>query len=159
MRAIIIYYSFSGKTRQVSEILAESLREEGEAELLELKAFDESDNFFVQAARGFRKTRAKIIPVGFDLSKYDLICMGTPVWAFGPAPSMNAYLDQCIGLEGKEVVLFTTYGSGAGNTKCLDYMQKILSKKGVKNFKRFSIQQFKVKEKDFVLSEIKNARL
>jgi len=68
---------------------------------------------------------------------------------------MNTFLDKCLGLEGKDIVIFTTYGSGAGNSKCLNYMQKILAEKGAKSFKRFSVQQFKVKDKEFVLSEIK----
>ena len=83
--------------------------------------------------------------------------MGTPVWAFGPAPAMNTYLDRCSGLEGKTVVLFTTYGSGTGNGRCLDYMQNILTGKGVKAFKRFSIQQGKVSDRQHVLSIIKTA--
>jgi hypothetical protein len=38
-------------------------------------------------------------------------------------------------------------------------MQGILARKGAKSFKRFSIQQFKVKDREFVLSEIRNLRL
>lgn len=53
------------------------------------------------------------------------------------------------------MILFTTYGSGTGNVRCLNYMQDILSKKGVREFSRFSIQQFEVKNKEFVLSKIK----
>jgi len=63
---------------------------------------------------------------------------------------MNTYLEGCFGLEGKTAVLFTTYGSGAGVSQCLNYMQAILSKKGAKDFRRFSIQQFKVDDKGFV---------
>jgi NAD(P)H-dependent FMN reductase len=80
--------------------------------------------------------------------------LGTPVWAFGPAPAMNTFLDKCLGLEGKEAVLFTTYGSGVGKERCLDYMEDILSKKGARQFRRFSIQEFKAKDKEFVLSRI-----
>jgi NAD(P)H-dependent FMN reductase len=93
--------------------------------------------------------------VNFDLSGYDLICFGTPVWAFGPTPAMNTYLADCSGLEGKEIILFATYGSGAGKERCLNYMQNILAQKGAKGFKRFSIQQFKVNDKEFVLEKIK----
>ena len=155
MKSLVIYYSFSGNTRKVSEVLAEYLKQKGEVEIIELKALDESDKFLIQAARGFRKKRAEIAPINFDLSQYDLVCLGTPVWGLGPSPAMNTFLDKCLGLEGKDIVIFTTYGSGAGNSKCLNYMQKILAEKGAKSFKRFSVQQFKVKDKEFVLSEIK----
>ncbi len=155
MKSIIIYYSFSGNTKKVAETLAGQLRQKGEAELIGLQPVDESKNFFGQSSRAFRHKRAQLQNTNFDLSGYDIICFGTPVWAFGPAPAMNAYLDNCAGTEGKKITLFTTYGSGTGNEKCLNYMQGILEKKGAKNFKRFSIQQFKVDEREFVLSKIR----
>ncbi len=160
MKSIIIFYSFSGNTKKVAGILSEYLGQKGEVEIIELKGLDESDKFFAQVARAFRHKRATLSPVNFDLSEFDLICFGTPVWAFGPAPAINTYLDKCFGVEGKAVILFSTYGSGTGNKRCLDYMQDMLVKKGAKDFKRFSIQQFKVNNKEFVLSKIKEiARL
>ena len=155
MQSIIIYYSYSGNTQKVANILTEYLKLKGEVDIIELKGLDESDKFLAQAVRAFRHKRAEIQPVNFNLSRYDLICLGSPVWAFGPAPAINTYLDKCFGLEGKDVVLFTTYGSGTGNERCLNYMQDILAKKGAKEFNRFSIQQFKVSDKDFVLNKIK----
>ncbi|MFH1201497.1 MAG: flavodoxin [Candidatus Omnitrophota bacterium] len=159
MRAIIIYYSYSGNTKKVAEVLAEYLKQKGEVEIIGLEAQDESNNFFAQCRRAFWHKRASIAPIQNDLSGYDLICLGTPVWAFGPSPAMNAYLEQCFGLVGKDIILFTTYGSGTGNNRCLNYMQEALSKKGARQFKRFSIQQFKVKDKEFVLSKIKETIL
>jgi len=155
MKSTIIYYSYSGNTKKVAKVLFSLLTEKGEAEQIELTCLDESKSFFVQCRRAFRRIRGQIQPIKLDLSVYDLICFGTPVWAFAPAPAMNTYLDNCVGLEGKEIILFTTYGSGAGNGRCLDYMQRILSQKGAKGFKTFSIQQGKVKYQEFVLSKIK----
>ncbi|MDD2689781.1 MAG: flavodoxin [Candidatus Omnitrophica bacterium] len=155
MKSIIVYYSYSGNTKKVAEVLAGYLKDKGEAELISLQALNESNSFFGQSNRALRHIKARIEPAKFDLSGYDLICLGSPVWAFGPAPAMNTYLDACSGIEGKDIILFTTYGSGAGNQRCLNYMRDILSKKGAKQFKQFSIQQFKVKDKEFVLSRIK----
>jgi NAD(P)H-dependent FMN reductase len=73
---------------------------------------------------------------------------------------MNAYLYKCSGLGGKELILFTTYGGGIGNKRCLNYMEHILAKKGARSFKRFSIQQFKAEDQEFVLAKIRElARL
>jgi multimeric flavodoxin WrbA len=160
MRSAIVYYSYSGNTRKVAEVLAGVLKEKGQVEIVELKALDESKSFLGQCRRAFSRIRAKLAPVNFNLSAYDLICLGTPVWAFAPAPAMSTYLDKCFGLENKGIILFTSYGSGTGNNRCLNYMQHVLTQKGAKNFKRFSIQQFKVNDKGFVLSKIKEvARL
>ena len=155
MKSIIIYYSYNGNTKKVAYVLWEYLKSQSEVEFVELKGLDESRSFFGQCQRAFWHKKAVIQPVNFDLRSYDLICIGTPVWAFGPAPAMNTYLDKCSGLEGKLITLFSTYGSGTGNERCLNYMQGILAKKGAKEFKRFSIQQFKVQNKDFVLSKIR----
>ena len=156
MNCAIIYYSYSGNTKRVAWFLSEELKQKGEIELQELKPLDESRNFFLQCRRAHKHIRAKLEPVNFDLSGHDIICVGTPVWAFGPAPAVNAWLDKCQGIQDKKIVLFTTYGSGTGNNRCLDYMQGLLVEKGVKDFQRFSIQQFKVKDKEFVLSKIKD---
>jgi len=155
MRAVIIYYSHSGNTRRVAGALGEVLRQEGAVEELELIALDESDSFFVQAMRALCHKQAWIEKANFDLSNFDVICLGTPVWAFGPAPAMNTYLDGCFGLRGREIILFTTYGSGTGNERCLNYMQNALVNKGGQNFKRFSVQQNKIDDEEFVLSKIK----
>ncbi|MFA5410697.1 MAG: flavodoxin [Candidatus Omnitrophota bacterium] len=157
MKSIVIYYSFSGNTRKVAQTLCGYLSQKGGVTEIELKAADEAGSFFGQCRRAFTRSRAELESVNFDLGAYDLICFGTPVWAFGPAPAMNTYLDKCLGAAGKEIVLFTTYGSGTGNNRCLNYMQDILAQKGAKSFQRFSIQQFKVKNKELVLSEIKAA--
>ncbi len=157
MRSIIFYFSHSGNTQKVAQVVEDYLKAIGEVELFEVKGLDESRSFFGQAIRAFRRKRGVTQEINKDLKEYDVICFGTPVWAFGPAPAMNTVLDKSVGIEGKKVVLFTTYGSGTGNEKCLDYMQNILSGKGVQDFKRFSVQQSKVNDKSFVLSRIKEA--
>ncbi|MFA5356271.1 MAG: NAD(P)H-dependent oxidoreductase [Candidatus Omnitrophota bacterium] len=157
MQSAIIYYSYSGNTRRVAQALGGILQARGPVDMIELEGLDESKSFFLQAARAFRRKRALINPVNFDLSRYDFICVGTPVWAFGPAPAVNTYMDRVAGLEGKDILIFTTYGSGAGKERCADYMREILSKKGAKSFKKVSVQQFKAGDKDFVASAIKSA--
>jgi flavodoxin len=157
MRAIIIYYSFTGNTKKIADILVEYLKPKYEIKILRIDALDESSSFFRQAVRALFHKKARINSLEFELSGYDLICLGTPVWAFAPAPAMNAYLDKCSGLLGRPVTVFVTYGSGTGVKRCFSYMQEILTKKGAKDFGRFSIQQFKVNNKGFVLSRIKES--
>ena len=157
MRIAIAYYSYTGNTKKVAEILEEYLRNKGEVDIIRLTDLQESGNFFTQATQALRHLKADILEVNFDLSAYDTIYFGTPVWAFGPAPALNAYMDKCFGLEAKSVVLFATYGSGTGRKRCFNYMRKILSGKGAKQFRQFSIQQFAVNDREFVLGKIEYA--
>ena len=154
MKSIIIYHSFSGNTKKVAQALAEYLKTKGDVETLELKDLDDNGNFFSQGSRAIKKERAKINEIKLDLSEYDLICLGSPVWAFGTTPAMNSFLDKCSGVVNKRIILFTTSG-GMGDDKCMDYMQGILEKKGTKEFSRFSIHGSKVNNREFVLSRIK----
>jgi flavodoxin len=156
MKSVIVYYSYSGNTQKAADVLAEVLKEKGEVTQMAINALDEPDAFVAQGLRALKHARAEIAQMNCDLSGYDLICLGTPVWAFAPAPAVNTFLDNCTGLAGKEVILFATYGSGAGRERCLNYIQDILAKKGAKSFKRFSIQQAKTKDKEFVLLQIRN---
>jgi len=155
MKSAIIFYSYSGNTVKVAMALAETLEAAGPVDVIRLKPADESDSFFGQVARALFKKTATIEDVQFDLNAYSLICLGTPVWAFGMTPAMRRYIEKCSGIEDKDIILFTTYGSGTGNNKCLNEMQAILSKKGVRGFRRFSVSQFKVNNRDFVKEKIK----
>ena len=114
MKSAVVYYSYSGNTRAVAWKLSEILRERGEVEEINVAATDEPANFLARCNRAITHAKANIITTGLvlDLSDYDLICFGSPVWAFSPAPAMNAYIDQCRGVINKSVILFTTYGSG-----------------------------------------------
>ncbi|MCM8782976.1 MAG: hypothetical protein NC909_01065, partial [Candidatus Omnitrophica bacterium] len=124
MKSVIIYYSYSGNTRQVAGFLSEYLKQISQVEIKEVKA-KESNKFLIQALRALRKIKAPLPPINFDLSRYDIICVGTPVWAFGPAPAVNTFLENCFGLENKRIILFCTYGSGLGKERCLNYMQNV----------------------------------
>lgn len=154
MKSAIVYYSYTGNTGKVAETLKKHLSQKGVVDMIELKPQDESGNFLGQCKRAFRHERALLKETNFNLSGYDLICVGTPVWAFGPTPAVNTFIDNCQGTAGKEVILFTTYGSGTGNQKALDYMQGLLAKNGVRSFKQFSIQQGKVRNEAAVLAKI-----
>jgi len=125
--------------------------------MVELRPSKELNGFVSQARKAFWHKKEEIEDVRFDLKEYDLICLGTPVWAFGPAPAMNTYLEKCFGVESKKVILFATYGSGAGKNRCLNYMRRILSKKGVKDFGEIFVQQGKTRKREEVEEIIKTS--
>lgn len=51
---------------------------------------------------------------------------------------------ELIGLKAKPVALYTTYGSGAGNNRCLNYMQDSLTKKGAKDLNAFPYSRLRL---------------
>lgn len=134
--------------------MAGVLEEKGTVQTIRLKALDEAKSFLGQCVRGFFRKRAEIEEVSYDVKQYDLICLGTPVWAFGPAPAMWTYLDKVTGINGKKAIIFTTYGSGTGNERCLNLMESVLREKGIAEVNRFSVSQFKVNDREFILKEL-----
>ncbi|MFH2138305.1 MAG: flavodoxin family protein [Candidatus Omnitrophota bacterium] len=157
-KAIIVYYSYSGNTKIIAEALKISLGNEYSSDIVRLEALDESDKFIVQAVRALFKKQAQVkknMPI--DLSVYDLVCIGTPVWAFGPAPAARTFLNNCTGLAGKRVVLFSTYGSGAGKNKCMREMETMVKDKGAIKAVSFLIQQMQVKVPDKFKAKIEEA--
>ncbi|MFH1061466.1 MAG: NAD(P)H-dependent oxidoreductase [Candidatus Omnitrophota bacterium] len=145
-KAIVIYYSYSGRTKQAAEYLKTKITRQFQTNMIELKPLDESKFFLKQCVRAFRKIPANLNPdLPFDLKDYDLIALGTPVWAFGMAPALRAYIDKCTGLIGKKVILFATYGSGVGKDKCVQEMVEIVKDKGADEVRSFLVQQSDVK--------------
>lgn len=157
MKSLIVYYSYTGNTRKVAQTMKEVLSQNQEVDILGLEPEDESDNFFVQAARALSGKRALLAQAPLDVSGYELICIGTPVWALAPPPAVNSYLDGLKNIEGKDAICFVTYGSGLGADRCLNSLMMALKKKGVFKLSGFKIQQFKIGDKDFVIDNIKNS--
>ncbi|MBP7215672.1 MAG: NAD(P)H-dependent oxidoreductase [Candidatus Omnitrophica bacterium] len=156
MKSLIVYYSYSGTTKTVAHLLKGLMAEKGAVEIIEIKALDESTNFFKQGHRAFSDVKARIEDMQFDVSGYDCVCIGTPVWAFGPTPAVKTYLERCSGITGKEVILFCTSG-GSGMDRCLRLMQEALARKGVTNFRKLCFRQAHVKDRAYVLSTIKES--
>ena len=85
---------------------------------------------------------------------YDLVMIGSPVWAFAPTPAMNTFLDKFSGLKGKRVVVLLTSGSGLGVNACFKNIHKILETKGASRIDEINIPDRKNKDGDFVTSSL-----
>ncbi|RXE56734.1 ArsR family transcriptional regulator [Methanoculleus taiwanensis] len=127
MSVCIIYHSETGNTRSVAERVA---RETG-ADLVEVKdlaGYSKAGMYLKGAPRAMRGEKADIQPESIDVSGYDTIVLGSPVWAFSPTPAVNAAIDALQGIEGKNVVVFCTSGGMPGRT--LETMKAMLGERG-----------------------------
>lgn len=155
MKTLITYYSFSGNTDKVVRIFADRLKAKGEVVLQRLKPTDEVTTFSAQCRAAFTKKRASLAPgVNFEVSPYDLVILGCPVWAFAPVPAMNSYLDKLNGLHGKSVVVLLTSGSGLGVKRCFNNIKNILRSKGASSIDEINIPDRKQGDTEFIASSI-----
>jgi flavodoxin len=155
MKTLITYYSFSGNTDKVANIFADILSKKGDVVLQRLKPVDEIQKFALQCKAAFMGNRAALEgDVQFDLGQYDLLLIGSPVWAFAPTPSINTCLDKISGLSGKRVVIFLTSGSGAGVNRCFKNIRKVLESKGASRVDEVNIPDRKLKDMEFIVSSL-----
>ncbi len=157
MSIAIVYYSYSGNTHRAAKIIEEILSQNNSVKCLRIEAPKESKNFFIQCLRGLTKKKTEISPIETDLSVYDLIIFGTPVWAREMVPAMRCYLEKASGLLRKKAIVFVTYGSGLGKEHCLDSLERTLKEKGVSQINRFSLSQFKVNDRPLIESLLREA--
>ncbi|NYT07995.1 MAG: ArsR family transcriptional regulator [Methanomicrobiales archaeon] len=127
MKICIIYYSYSGVTRDIAEQISAACG----GDLIEVKSRKHYTKLTVYPVGGMRASRGEHDPIDpgvIDVTDCDLLVIGTPVWAFKPTPAINAALAALTGSAGKRVVTFATCGSQAGET--LDIMRNALEEKG-----------------------------
>jgi flavodoxin len=155
MKSLITYYSFSGNTDKIANIFGKILEDKGAVDIQRLKPQNEITTFMAQCTAA-RKHESAVLGdnVKFDASPYDLILIGSPVWAFAPTPAMNTFLDKISGLKGKRVVVLLTSGSGLGVNACFKNIHKILEAKGASRIDEINIPDRKNKDGDFVTSSL-----
>jgi len=142
MKTAIVYYSYSGNTDRVAGLIAGILRKKGDdVTPVRIRPLKETRNFLAQCKEAFLSGKPELYRTLLDLKDFDRIVLGSPVWAFNPAPAINTYIERCGSLEGKEVFLYVTYGSGTGKDRALDAMRKGLEARGARVAGTFSFQQ------------------
>lgn len=115
-KTLIVYYSYSGTTERV----AERLKNLTGGTLYELtlvnpysgNSYDVSDRVFEERGNKKMPELKGELP---DVSEYDRILIGTPVWNDSMANPIIGYLEQT-DFQGKNVALFWTYITNQGST-------------------------------------------
>ncbi len=113
VRVLVAYYSHFGHARKISEKLAKILKADLE-EIIDLKDRTLLATWFVGAYDDELKTPTKIKPPVYDVSKYDLVIIGGPVWD-GVTPPVKEYL-SINKSKFKKVAFFSTFGASAGDS-------------------------------------------
>ena len=159
MKALVTYYSFSGNTDKVAGIFADVIRAAGGSAVMQrLMPRQETKAFLSQCREAATGKRAELQDgVNTDVSAYDLVLIGSPVWAFKPTPAVNTFLDKSNGFHGKKAVVLLTSGSGVGVKGCFAHIRRILQSKGASDIIEINIPDRKQKDTDFIKSELKKA--
>ena len=114
MKTALIYYSYEGN----SALIAEAVKAGLAVDVFEIKTVN------TKKRKGFTKylwggyqavmgRKPALLPLSVDVNAYDLIILGTPVWAGSPAPALVSFLSKTA-ITGKKLALFCCHAGGKG---------------------------------------------
>lgn len=116
MNKLVVYFSYTNHTKMIAEKIKETLN----CDILEIKTVVPYSNDYQTVVDDEHNSEAsnhlpEIQNINIDLSKYDEIIVGTPVWWYRPAPAIRTFLTQN-DLSGKTIIPFATNAGWLGRT-------------------------------------------
>lgn len=106
LKKLVIYYTFEGDTKFIGDIIAETIK----ADILELELMKKDiGKDYVKYVLGEKqvlmKTKPLLKPFNKDINSYDLLVIGTPVWAGTYAPALRTFFSETKIID-KKIALF-----------------------------------------------------
>lgn len=147
MKSLVVYYSFTGKTKLAAEAVAEALN----ATLVEIREWRPIPMPFVYLSGGFAALTnrgSKIEPIDVDVRQYERVFVGSPIWASRPAPAINSFIYQT-NFEGRDVIPFFTMGGDNAEKAVANITAKIERRQG-KVTGSFAIRSYKLSDDEIM---------
>jgi flavodoxin len=148
MKPLIVYYSFTDKTKLVSQVIAEALN----ATLVEItETKPRKLGPLVYLIGGFAATinrGSKINSIDIDLKQHETIFIGSPIWNSRPAPAINSFIYQT-NFEGRSIIPFFTM-AGDNSEKALANITAKIEKSQGKVADSFTIKSYKVSDEEII---------
>ena len=126
MQVLVVYYSRSGKTKKVGVDISKELQCDSE-ELVDTAKRSGIIGWINSGRQARSGALTKLMPIKNDPSKYDMVIIGTPVWASNMSIPVRTYLTENKD-KLKTVAFFCTEGN-SGDAKTLDTMSGLCGKK------------------------------
>jgi len=126
MKTIILFYSWSGKTKTLAAEKAGEIGADIE-EVTEVKKQSGFGAFFVGAPKAMKRRKTQIKPISANLENYDQIIVMAPVWAFNPAPAFNNIVEAIPSGKKIEIILIS---ASSGTKKSAEGTKKLFTDRG-----------------------------
>jgi len=128
MKILLVYYSRTNNTRKISEEISTKLNCDIE-EIRDLKERSGKLNYLKSGYEAIRSKETQIEDMKNDPSDYDLVIVGTPVWASTMATPVLTYLNKNKN-KIKDLAILITFG-GSGYEKTTNNIEKLCGKKAI----------------------------
>ncbi|TFG21495.1 MAG: hypothetical protein EU529_13430 [Promethearchaeota archaeon] len=157
MNSLVVYYSRTGKTKEVGNLISEKLSCDVE-EIFDTKKRSGILGFIKSGKDAIKKKLTTLEEINKNPDLYDLIIIGTPIWASNMSTPIRTYISEHKD-KFKNIAFFCTEGS-KGGVKCFENMENLCDKKPMAtleiNKKMIKKDIYIDKIKDFV-EEIKKS--
>ncbi|MEM0465370.1 MAG: flavodoxin domain-containing protein [Candidatus Pacearchaeota archaeon] len=160
VKSLVVYFTRTGTTKKVAEEIARQLSSDIE-EIIDKVNRKGVMGFIKSIFDAIRKKFTEIDNIKKLPIDYDLIIVGSPVWAGTLSPAIRTYLmQQKQILFEKKVVFFCTMG-GNNSKKIFIQMEKLIGKKPIHTI---AIRSKEVKDNSYIdkikkfTEEIKNIK-
>lgn len=117
MKVCVIYHSETGNTRHVAQHIGEALTDARLVEITDRTGYSRLTRFVTQCKRAQCENTTETEPETLDVSEYDLLVFGSPVWAFKPTPVIHTIIEGLKGCGGRRAVAFVTHGGKPGSSE------------------------------------------
>lgn len=125
MKALVVYYSRSGTTKKVADSISTMLKCDIE-EIIDEKNRKGIIGFIKSGRDAMKKSLTTIKPMKLDPANYDLVIIGTPIWASTFVPAVRAYIENNKD-KIKAIGLFFSGGETSNNS--ISQMEELIGKK------------------------------
>jgi len=139
MKSLVVYYSNTGNTRHIADLISYGLSSDV-AEIKEEKnRANEFSLYFLGSIEAILNLKSKIKPITKDYSKYDLVLIGSPVWAGHIPPAVRTFVEENK-INFKNYAIFSTSGSGEDSKKAFSQISGAIGREP------FAVLSFSSKE-------------
>jgi flavodoxin len=121
MKILIVFYSRTGATKKVAEELSKRINCET-VEIFDIKNRAGVIGYLMAGRDAMTKKLTEIKPIEKNLVEYDLVVVGTPVWAFTVSTPARTFLEN-YKKDFKKLAFFCTMG-GSGDKGAFTEMEK-----------------------------------
>ena len=127
-KALVVFYSRTGNTKKVAADIAAALNADVE-QIVDKKDRSGVMGWVKSGKDASQEKLADIVTVKYDPSKYEMVILGTPIWAGNMTPALRTYITNNK-QSFKSISAFTTSG-GSKPDKTIQKIETLAGKKAV----------------------------
>lgn len=125
MKKSVVFYSLSGNTQAAAKVIAEGIG----ADLIELKLVkpfptEKSKQLALGGMQAMFGMKPAIQELSKNIKEYDVLILGTPIWAGTIAAPVHSFLNKYQVLD--KIVAVFTFSGGGDNKRCIAKLSKRL---------------------------------